>query len=390
MFSFLYDGRLGEMLAPTLSNDQLLYSACCNGNEDKVEALLAEEGINVQYRDGATARTLLHGACRSGSAELVDRLIGLGVDVRLAAHDGTTALHIAAQRGAADIVAKLIAKGADPLARDQAGQTPHAMCANYDLKKVLLRHMFPSQAREAPTAGAPPTSGAASAAVVAGGAAAAVEGNAAGAAAAGAMPPTEGEGAGGAGATPSASDAPPGEESGPPRSRLIQPDGFKTTVGDRALSTAFGNHATPAAGGFGSAPPPTDQAQQDAGASMWMSSGAPPRSTPRGYAGFSNPYSQSTQPAQMSMSKTPPSTRESHCGFQFVLLLSFHAPRSLRTRSGSSLFRNRRCRLLLSLSLSSSPLLLSPPQRRASTRHSRRDALRRQSSHRCLQRQRAP
>ena len=70
MFSFLYDGRLGEMLAPTLSNDQLLYSACCNGNEDKVEALLAEEGINVQYRDGATARTLLHGACRSGSAEV--------------------------------------------------------------------------------------------------------------------------------------------------------------------------------------------------------------------------------------------------------------------------------------------------------------------------------
>ena len=295
MFSFLYGGKLGEMLAPTKSPDEMLYSACRDGRAAKVEELL-EAGANAQYRDGAGC-SLVHAACRSGSAALVGRLIGLGVDVRAAARDGTTALHVASESGAEDVVAVLIEKGADPLAKDGRGRTPHALCTSYALKKILLRHMFPSQDWEsagiqAPGA-VPPTP-------------AGFAGDAAAMAMAALPPPSVSTETAAGGAPPVAGgEAPPtiASAGAPARSRY-QADGFKTTVGDRALAVSFGNNATPSSvGGWSAAPPPTG-----AGGAAWaaQSQSAPARgAAPRGYAAFSNPYDQSGAPAKVIASGAP-------------------------------------------------------------------------------------
>lgn len=76
MFSFFYEGKLGQMLAPSKTPAEQLHDAVYCGNSEKFEQLVAQ-GTDVTATNSA-GNNLLHVAAYHGHAGLVHRLLKLG------------------------------------------------------------------------------------------------------------------------------------------------------------------------------------------------------------------------------------------------------------------------------------------------------------------------
>ena len=99
-----------------------LVAACASGRVGIVR-MLVEAGADVAT--GATAKTLLHAACRGGDTQVVEYLMGLGVcDVDEKDRMWQTPLHTACMYGGLDMVKLLVeGGGADVDAEDKEGRT---------------------------------------------------------------------------------------------------------------------------------------------------------------------------------------------------------------------------------------------------------------------------
>ena len=73
---------------------------------------------------GNTAELTLIEAAEAGKLEMVEKLLGSGVNVNEQADDQSTALHHAAQEGHVEVARRLIEAGADINAKDDIDQTP--------------------------------------------------------------------------------------------------------------------------------------------------------------------------------------------------------------------------------------------------------------------------
>mmetsp|Transcript_117195 Transcript_117195/g.233529 ORF Transcript_117195/g.233529 Transcript_117195/m.233529 type:complete len:721 (-) Transcript_117195:106-2268(-) len=92
--------------------------------------------------------TLLHAACRSGSAAVVQELLHHGVRVDNVDSAGWTPLHIAAVMGRRPVAIFLLGRRADPTAKNRKGLTPLALCSDPGTMEVLKgRHgsLLPDQ-----------------------------------------------------------------------------------------------------------------------------------------------------------------------------------------------------------------------------------------------------
>jgi ankyrin repeat protein len=110
--------------------------------------LLQQNVVNKTEVDGTTS---LHYAVRNNDAQLVDRLIRAGADVKAANRYGITPLYLAGVNGNAAIIEKLLNAGADPNAVSTEGETAlmtASRTGNVDAVKVLLAHGADVNARE--------------------------------------------------------------------------------------------------------------------------------------------------------------------------------------------------------------------------------------------------
>lgn len=83
-----------------------------------------QQGFDPLY-ESLTTSNLLHYASESDSAELIDRLIGLGVPANKSNMFGWKPLHIAAVKGNLQTMRSLLKKDPDPNARTNDGKTPY-------------------------------------------------------------------------------------------------------------------------------------------------------------------------------------------------------------------------------------------------------------------------
>lgn len=85
---------------------------------------LADEGKDLEGREGRAQNTALHLAVRDGNAEAVKALLECGANCDPRNAMGITPLHDAAKAGNRDIAELLLTAGADPLAVARNGDTP--------------------------------------------------------------------------------------------------------------------------------------------------------------------------------------------------------------------------------------------------------------------------
>src|SRR6516162_11201277 len=103
-------------------------------------ALLQQNVVNKTEVDGTTS---LHYAVRNDDAQLVDRLIRAGANVKAANRYGITSLYLACVNGNAAMIEKLLNSGADANAVSTEGETAlmtASRTGNVDSIKVLLAH----------------------------------------------------------------------------------------------------------------------------------------------------------------------------------------------------------------------------------------------------------
>ena len=96
-----------------LSKEQRLQQASKLGLNTKVQSLIAEGGVNVDYQNKVTGATSLCFAIESGSLDVVNELIAANADVNIPDGDQTTPLMLASSNGQVDIVLALLTAGAD-------------------------------------------------------------------------------------------------------------------------------------------------------------------------------------------------------------------------------------------------------------------------------------
>jgi len=103
------------------SKETPMHMACQWGLSDVVELLL-EKGANPRCRDHDGATPIFF-AAGGNHAQIVKRLLGLGINVNDIEHDKTI-VHLAAKYGAIDVLRMLLDMKADPNIHDVDNSTP--------------------------------------------------------------------------------------------------------------------------------------------------------------------------------------------------------------------------------------------------------------------------
>ena len=121
-----------DRLLPALLGLLLLLSGCGGGSSDQ-----SKPTGNRPDSTGNTAELTLIEAAEAGELEVVEKLLGSGVNVNEQSDDQSTALHLAAQEGHVEVARRLIEAGADINAKDDIDQTPGDRARFWKQDKVL-------------------------------------------------------------------------------------------------------------------------------------------------------------------------------------------------------------------------------------------------------------
>ncbi len=100
--------------------DSLLILAAYHGKAAVVRELLAQPGVDIDFRN-KMGFTALAGAAFKGYTDIMKSLIDAGADVNAISPGGRTALMFAALTGRTEAARLLLDRGADPAARDAGG-----------------------------------------------------------------------------------------------------------------------------------------------------------------------------------------------------------------------------------------------------------------------------
>jgi len=140
---------LNELIAPILDNGQdvnerfegnltILLMATITGNKEVIK-LLVDRGadINAAAQEGDMTITPLYAAIFLGHTDMADLFLSRGVDKEFREKPtGRTLLHIATLTGVRDMVALLVNAGYDVNASDNGGKTPLHYAAQHGHKKI--------------------------------------------------------------------------------------------------------------------------------------------------------------------------------------------------------------------------------------------------------------
>jgi ankyrin repeat protein len=96
---------------------------------DKILKIYLQQGFDLLY-ESKSKNNLLHYASESNSSELIDQLIGDGVQANKTNIFGWTPLHIAAASGNLEVVKSLLKSGVDLNVRTNDGKTPFNLAAD--------------------------------------------------------------------------------------------------------------------------------------------------------------------------------------------------------------------------------------------------------------------
>ena len=103
-----------------------LHAVVAKGDLENTRKLI-EQGADVEAKDPGTGASVLHYAVMRGNPEILQFLLGRGVDVNSRTRNGTTPLHTAVLYNRYEVAELLLNKGADVEAKSTSGATPLAI-----------------------------------------------------------------------------------------------------------------------------------------------------------------------------------------------------------------------------------------------------------------------
>ncbi|XP_065838823.1 serine/threonine-protein phosphatase 6 regulatory ankyrin repeat subunit B-like isoform X2 [Oscarella lobularis] len=119
------------------SPEQRLYVAIAEGNKEKIERLIDDDGASMTMHDGLTA---LHVACEIGKLPAVEALIQRGANVNEQGGPNQLApIHLACQLRGTEVLSYLVENGAQVGLKDSRGKTPFELARTNAARKLLVQ-----------------------------------------------------------------------------------------------------------------------------------------------------------------------------------------------------------------------------------------------------------
>ncbi|CAM9730917.1 unnamed protein product [Chrysoparadoxa australica] len=137
MFNFLFQGNLGELIAPIQSPEQQLLIAIQNRQHDKIHELLEVKRVPAGCSNDKGV-TPIHMACQMGQRELVQRLLDRGANANAVDRAGNTVLHFAARGGSVEMTQWAVMQGIRPETRNSSGASAYDVAADHMVRQYLL------------------------------------------------------------------------------------------------------------------------------------------------------------------------------------------------------------------------------------------------------------
>lgn len=137
MFNFIFEGKIGEMLAPISNPNQQLFLAIQHHRQEEVKKILSDGVVNITS-NADSGYSAIHIACRYNNRLAVDILRSYGVPLELADRNGNTPLHYSAKSGHIDLCKFLVSCGCTISKRNSSGQTPYDVSENHIIRQYLL------------------------------------------------------------------------------------------------------------------------------------------------------------------------------------------------------------------------------------------------------------
>jgi len=105
-----------------------LHAVVTKGDFENARKLI-EQGADLEAKDPGTGASVLHYAVMRGNPEILQLLLGRGVDINSRTKSGTTPLHTAVLYNRYEVAELLINRGADVDAKSASGATPLALAS---------------------------------------------------------------------------------------------------------------------------------------------------------------------------------------------------------------------------------------------------------------------
>ena len=136
MFNFLFEGKLGEMLAPSLQSP--LMTAIMKNDQDAIQNLVAGSSTMDICRNDESGYSAVHAACRYNNLFALQLIFSRGVHVEQPDKNGSTPLHYASKYGHLELCKHLVERGAYPARRNNFNQTPYDLAESHTVRQYLL------------------------------------------------------------------------------------------------------------------------------------------------------------------------------------------------------------------------------------------------------------
>jgi hypothetical protein len=136
MFNFLFDGKIGDILAPVVPSNQL-FLAIQHFKNDQIPNLLLTTGYDGT-RQIHGEYSAIHVACRYNNRPALDLLLSKGTNILLMDSQGNTPLHYAAKYGHLDLCKYLIERGCQAGIRNKQSRTAYDVAESHLVRQYLL------------------------------------------------------------------------------------------------------------------------------------------------------------------------------------------------------------------------------------------------------------
>eukprot|EP01038_Epipyxis_sp_PR26KG_P005459 gene5459-7557_t len=136
MFNFIFEGKIGEMLAPVVPTSQLFLSIQHHKNDD-VQMLIATNAQELT-KFSESGYTAIHVACRYNNRLALEIILNNGISVDFVDQSGNTPLHFASKYGHIDLCRFLIDRGCNAAKLNSRKQSAYDIAESHVVRQYLL------------------------------------------------------------------------------------------------------------------------------------------------------------------------------------------------------------------------------------------------------------
>eukprot|EP01035_Chromulina_nebulosa_P001360 gene1360-1813_t len=147
MFNFIFEGKIGEILAPVVPSNQL-FLAIQHHKNDEIQTFMSKNQYDVNEKlillEGGYAA--IHVACRYNNKYALELILSKGISVDFSDQNGNSPLHYGAKYGNLEICKILIKAGASIIKKNKSQHSAYDVAEGHDnVRQYLLPLLFQAE-----------------------------------------------------------------------------------------------------------------------------------------------------------------------------------------------------------------------------------------------------